>query len=906
MERKMRIDEFFEKQPEPRFIDWLSSPMHESAPESFGRSEAREGEAIAGGVYISSCYEGFREIIETATEDFEKFLRVCGIHGDKYPIEIAFAEGFSEESYSISVGDEKAVIRASDSEGARRAVYYLEEEMIKREGAFLPLGEIKREAIIKRRITRGFFSPTNRAPKWGDELLDDIDYYPDGYLNRLAHNGTNGLWIYTSFPQLLSSPYLPSKDENTAKRMEKLSRVVAKCKKYGIKVYIFAIEPMGLLAEECEPYLDMLGADAVPSFPAARRPFCPRIEKTREHMIYCLETIFKTIPDLAGYISITAGERPTTCSSVGTYKTCPRCGKYSRGENLAYSVDLIKEGLRRAGTGAEFISWTYGHRYWDDNDITEYIDNTPADVIIMQNFEDRGTDIQLGKPRIAWDYWLSYPGPSNMFRMSAKKSIETDHQVYAKMQVCSSHEIATVPYIPAPGILFDKYSEAVKLGVSGIMECWYFGNYPSLMNRASTELSYAGAHSDKRAFLTELAARLYGESRAERLADAWEAFEESYRNYPTNIMFSYYGPMHDGITWDLFPIPVNRALPRSWLLLDAPQGDRIGECLFKGHTLDEAITLTRRMCDAWSRGLSRLPLSADDEHTTCAKAIDILFESGRDILEFYKLREELGTGTGDPHATVTAMETITINEIYRTERMIDLCESDPRIGYHSEAEGFKFFPEKMRARIEKLWGLMSEDFIEIHDRINEKKPPLGYYFAEGEDYYPLGCDSESLKWEKIDEDRSFGVYRDGDSMKIRIKCLPDDKFTACFEYALFRPECMINYSPRKGGAVHGEVVGASGAGLSLGPNVLSHQSIYGEGIEAELSNYSVESRFSEGAAEHLFTAKIPLEKWNGRTAIKLALRIGGKHWRVDPDPVRTLGKGDVSPGDFGFLLPICK
>ena len=902
----MRIDEFFEKQPEPKFIDWLNSPLHEAAPENFGRSECREGEVMAYGAYISNVYEPYREIVETATVDLEKFFRVSGVFGDKYPIEIAFADGFSEESYSIEVTAEKTVIRASDSEGARRAVYYLEEEMIKREGAFLPLGVIKREAVIKRRITRGFFSPTNRAPKWGDELLDEIDYYPENYLSRLAHNGTNGLWIYTSFAQLLSSPYLPVKDENTERRMEKLAKVVEKCKRYGIKVYVFAIEPMGLLPEECELYLDMLGADATSSFPAPRRPFCPRIEKTREHIIYCLETIFKTIPDLAGYISITAGERPTTCSSVGTYKTCPRCGKYSRGENLAFSVDVIKEGLRRAGTGAEFISWTYGHRYWNDDDIIEYIDKTPSDVTVMQNFEDRGTDIQLGKPRVAWDYWLSYPGPSDLFKMSAEKSVKTGHPTYAKMQVCSSHEIATVPYIPAPGILFDKYSAAVELGVTGIMECWYFGNYPSLMNRASTELSYKGAHLDKRAFLTELAARLYGESRAVAVADAWEAFEESYRNYPTNIMFSYYGPMHDGITWELFPIPVNRALPRSWLLLDAPDGDRIGECLFKGHTLEEALTLADRMCEAWSRGLSRLPLSNTDEHTTCAKAIDILFESGRDILEFYKLREALGTEVGDPKATVTAMETIVMREIYRTERMIDLCESDPRIGYHSEAEGFKFFPAKMRARIEKLWTLMEDDFIKIHGRLEAKKHPLGYYYAEGEEYYPLGTDGERFEWVNIDPDRAFGVYRDGDNMKIRIKCLPRDGFSACFEYALFRPECNIVYSPNVGETIHGEVADVGGAGLALGPNVLSHQSMYGAGIREELSNYSVESRFTEYAAEHLFTARIPEGKWNGKTAIKLAIRIGRRPWREDPDPVRTLGKSDLSPEDFGFLLPICK
>ena len=41
--------------------------------------------------------------------------------------------------------------------------------------------------------------------------------------------------------------------------MEKLRAVVKKCRRYGVKVYVFAIEPMGLLPEEREPYRDMLG-----------------------------------------------------------------------------------------------------------------------------------------------------------------------------------------------------------------------------------------------------------------------------------------------------------------------------------------------------------------------------------------------------------------------------------------------------------------------------------------------------------------------------------------------------------------------------------------------------------------------------------------------------------------------
>ena len=895
----MQIDEFFDRQPKPRFIDSLNLPLHQSKPENFGRSTAERGETSVLGAYLAECREPFLEPLATAIADLDAFLSSAGVLGRAYPIRILPCEGLPEQSYRITVSESECIISATDPEGARRAVYYLEEEMIKREGAFLPLGEIYREAKIKRRITRGFFSPTNRAPKWGDELLDDTEYYSDCYLGRLARAGTNGLWIYTSFAQLVCSPYMPKSTYGCEKRMQKLARVVEKCRRYGIKVYIFAIEPMGLLPDEEALYPDMLGAE-----PTDRRPLCPRLDRTREHIIYCLEHIFKSIPDLAGYISITAGERPTTCASMGRYRTCPRCGKYSRGENLAYATDVIKEGLRRAGTGAEFISWSYGHKYWDDADIVEYVQKAPTDVTLMQNFEERGIDIQLGKPRIAFDYWLSYRGPSEMFAMTANAAVKSGKSIYAKMQVCSSHEIATVPYIPVPGILFDKYRSARELGVSGIMECWYFGNYPSLMNRASTELSYIDSFSDKTAFLTELAARIYGRSGAAKIASAWLAFEEGYSNYPTNIMFSYYGPMHDAVVWELFPIPKNRALPRSWLLLDRPDGDRIGECLFRGHTLDEAIALADRMCEAWSRGLSLLPLPATDEHSTCARATGLLFESGRSVLRFYKLREQLGKGIGDPWALVSEMESIAALEIERSRSMAELCRLDPRIGYHSEAEGYKFFPEKLEARARQLEGLFETDFKEIRARLMNMEKPLGYYYAEGENFYPLGKSSESFEWVSLDTEREFGAYIDGNELKISIKCKAADGFSVCFEFELFHPESTVCYVPKGASYINVEGTPIEAEGLTLGKYVLSHQSVFGDGIAEELSKYRIESRICGERAEHLLSVKIPSEKRDGERAIKLNIEIGGILWHSDPEEVVTLGKGDLSPENFGFLLPV--
>ncbi len=892
----MRIDPFFDRQPSPGFIADLSSPVHARAPLGFGkRVTPREGEISVKGLYIKQKFPEGETILSSAYEDFAAFLSVTKVGGDRFPIVIekGHVKGVSE-SFRIRVSESGVTVTAEETEGVRRALVYLEEEMTKNEGPFLPLGTVERRPYIKTRMTRGFFSPTNRAPKFGDELLDEVDYYPEAYLNRLAHNGTNGLWIYTSFRALIDTPVFEQNKEEVAHRIEKLSRVVDRCARYGVKVFIFAIEPHGLKDEEAATHPELLGGGKSNGW----HPICLRQPAAREYVIGAVEKLFRTVPDLGGFISITAGERTTTCPSVASYVHCPRCQKFSRGENLAFCVDIIKEGIRRAGTGAEFISWTYGHRYWTEESVREYVKNAPTDVRLMQNFEDGGINIQLGKPRIAHDYWLSYVGPCDKFIATAEEAKKRGCEMWAKMQVCNSHELATVPYIPAPGILYDKYKAARELGTTGIMECWYFGNYPSQMSRASGALSFLDAFESKDAFLFEFAARLYGESRAQSITRAWNAFEAGYKNYPTNVMFNYYGPMHDGVVWKLQLLPKNNPLSRTWLLPDIPDGDRIGECLFRGHTLDEAITLSERIYENWQKGLALLDLPEDAEFLTLARALGILFSSGLNILRFYRLRARLGKGEGDATKNLAVMRKIVLAEIENSEKMCVLCGMDSRLGYHSEAEGFKFFPEKMEDRIAWLKTLLSEEFPVVEKRIAEGKAPIGYYYAEGENAYRLGSGKIAL-----DEKRSFMVDKTEDGVLATVVCPLGENVTMHYEFDLFMPECGIVVSERPM-ASHGESVGTYPPGIGLDYSATAHQSLFGESIAAEIEKHRLEKEEREdgGILYRIFT-RVPKEKWNRKTAIKLRITIGGKKWIASPDPVMTLGKNNAVPDEYGFLIP---
>jgi len=75
----------------------------------------------------------------------------------------------------------------------------------------------------------------------------------------------------------------------------------------------------------------------------------------------------------------------------------------------------------------------------------------PKNVILQHNFETGGRNVQLGKGRPTWDYWLSYVGPSELFRNCAKAAVRCGTRVSAKLQVSCSHEVATTQVVPVPG-----------------------------------------------------------------------------------------------------------------------------------------------------------------------------------------------------------------------------------------------------------------------------------------------------------------------------------------------------------------------------------------------------------------------------------------------------------------------
>ena len=922
-----------------RFTQDLKAPMWTRHP--WGQTRARPQDAdLSGGVLLKTGFADPAGRLSTAYDDLRAFLaagRVAST-GGKYTIETAAAPSLQDDGFRLETGPQSCRLLAGGPEGVRRGIFYLEDEMLRLRGPFLPLGTVERRPAVRRLISRCFFGPIKRPPRMRDELMDDVDYYPEQYLNRLAHEGVNGLWLTIEFRDLCSTRFTPDAGQQAAQRLAKLRRTVAACLRYGIRTYIFSIEPRAWDADSPVPqrYPELAGA----ATRDGKRYFCPTGEAGRQYLYQSVNSIFKAVPDLGGLINISHGERPTTClsavSSMGEGRIeCPRCSRKAPWEILHASLSAMERGMHDAAPGAELISWLYmpqarGPRRDDLADwVYEIPAHTPKGVVLQFNFESGVRRTEFGKELVGGDYWISTPGPSTRFERVAQAARKAGTPVSSKIQTANSHEVATVPNVPVPSLLYRKFAAMRRLGVSHSMLCWYFGNYPGLMNKAAGELSFEPFPENEDAFLHRLAALYWGEDAAPTVVNAWKLFSAGYENYPLTNLFQYYGPMHDGPVWPLLLKPRDAPLTPTWLLASTttrkpwpPSGDRIGESFNEILTLDETVELARRMSASWDRGVELLRtleprFRGEPERMLdigVARALGIQFRSGYNILRFYRLREQMLRMAGPERLDILRQLTaIAREELAQNEQLVALCERDSRLGFHSEAEGYKYYPEKIRWRMQQLRDMLAKDAPELERMIRDSKPlfpeytgqqpagavaysvPAGGAFWASPQLEPppglrwqacsYGPDPQAVRWGAAHDAQALYVVVSGAAAADRPKAAPAVA------------SVLVKVEPRR-----------------LWP---AHQFLFAPGAETRrpLPDYvapqSAEGRVVTGTGVWRAVVRIPFPDMgltDGRlTPVRVDVRVtrtgaGTSAWRPHTPVTPRLALGGDNPADLGWLL----
>lgn len=161
MRYRINEDPFLKKQPPQSFLEDLLRPVHHETPAVWNARAKKTDEVALPCIALSLTFPDPDGLLETAYADFRLFMSFAGIGEDASGIPFAVEHGATEcrEAYRIEVKEDGVRVIAADTEGIRRALIFIEDEMHRREGFFLPLGEIRRAPFVKTRISRCFFSP---------------------------------------------------------------------------------------------------------------------------------------------------------------------------------------------------------------------------------------------------------------------------------------------------------------------------------------------------------------------------------------------------------------------------------------------------------------------------------------------------------------------------------------------------------------------------------------------------------------------------------------------------------------------------------------------------------------------------------------------------------------------------
>ena len=757
--------EILDVPPPPTMAEWTF--VDELAQPETIRVNWDSGEPVGGfadlscGVRMNCAFPGSEGVLDTACNDLSRFFAGVGLGDGPYEIVTECGTTVQLEAFRLRVTPQRCAVEAADVEGIRRGLYFLRDELCRARGPRLPLGITERRPHVHTRISRCCYGPKNRPgnyatkagmpgsleqvfgtpdydvwkdePEMRDELFDEREYFPDAYLSRLASDAVNGLWVTGMFWQLCRTAAFPEFGPHSERRMQHLRQIVARCRRYGIKIYLFCIEPRSA----GDPNTSVEIPESVRGHQG--RMYCTSTPEGRRGLDECVRFLFSECPDLGGLINLCVGERGTHCYSgwLNHPNTCPCCRDRDPFDVLSETLTIMRDAMHETSPQAQLIAWPYGqYLTWGIEKTRDYAAHVPEGVTLMHNFESAGECEQLGRVRTLNDYWLAWPGPSQLFRDCAEGARDAGRQAGAKIQTACSYEMATVPFVPVPGNLWRKYGAIRDLGVGTVMQCWLIGSFPSPMTKAGGELSFEPFPEDESAFLQRLAATDWA-GNEDRVAAAWTFFGDAYRNYPFSRIFSYYSPMNNGPVWPLHLIPRDIGLQAPFRAGRPPSGDRIGECLVDDLTLDEALLLCERIRDGWQRGMALLeplrPVYADNapRHRDIAvfEAVGLQIESTCNILRFYRLREELAWGTERDHRleALNQMRQLVAAEVQVSARLLVLAEADTRLGFQADSECHVYYPDKLRWRIDALNRLEGDEFESVECTLRAGGDPFAAY-----------------------------------------------------------------------------------------------------------------------------------------------------------------------------------
>ncbi len=557
---------------------------------------------------------------------------------------------------------------------------------------------------------------------YDDEILQTSRTHTDEKLSAIANAGFTGIWLHAVLRELIPTNLFKKYIRNSEKRLAALGKLCKRAEKFGLGVWIYCTEPLGLAENHpfWKKHPELKGHwTFIPTEPPAAFSLCSSTPAVQNFLEEGFNKLFKKIP-LAGVILITASEHVSNCwastPSNPSYSnmfrlrkcTCPRCSIREPIEVISEIITLISRGTTSARPNAKVVAWDWSWNMHLDPPYRKLIDMLPKDVILMGDFERGGRIVRAGKERLVEEYSLVYPGPSQRFR-SEVKIIPKNRKLWTKLQINTTHELATVPNLPLMVSLYRKFKFLKQTKAVGTMTTWNFGCSVDTLNVfAVRKLITDKSLKQENSWLESLAIEYFGKrADSEKIVKAWYGFQRACSYYPLNgLTFLYRGPMNYSLAYPLKLIFENKPMGPSWRKHNF--GDRL-EDTFSGFTENEIIRLLGQLSNRWLKSVNdyeqALANSDRQERKTkelnVARVVGCCFRSTWNIYRWHNLRKRKKT-----HKIGKSEREIIADEISNLQTALPLVESDSRLGYHEEAQCYMFTSKAIKQKIGQLQKLI--------------------------------------------------------------------------------------------------------------------------------------------------------------------------------------------------------
>ncbi|MEN6643860.1 MAG: hypothetical protein ABFE08_15600 [Armatimonadia bacterium] len=734
------------------FAKELLSPTYE---ESFRREGVVAGERE---VTVDECWAVAlyctEELVQVAADHLGNFLgtamgsstSTCGTE-KRIVLDVDPELDENPEAHMLRVTEDAIEIIGAGPAGVLQGVFRLENRMREKGAPVVTMGVETRAPLFKHRIHRSplscfykeeltgtyedpfnaeWLSPGMDYPAWREEDAGADTFYHDNLLMRMAEHGFNGIWLRASFRHFAKVSVFPEFGANSDVILERLRKLTQRAARHGIKVFLYLNEPLGIAEYDdfFKKYPQCAGA------PSTYKPMVNLCTSTPEIKTYLKESsqyILSQVPELAGYVMITASEYPSHCwcrtgidpenpdRQLGEVSACPRCVNRTPQEVVGEVVSLIREGAVSVNPDIEIIAWNWSWRMWEEDPQIGVLKALPKETIVMGDYERGEPTEALGFAYTNDEYNIKVVGPSQRFKGVADFITGEGRPVYARIQIGTTHENPDIPYLPVPQKIAEKYLSLPKAGVTGMMTCWNFGNMPCLGTEIAGEFTWSPQPSVEGG-LKAIAARHFGAGVAEEVVAAWEIMSRAHDDFPGSIPVMYVGPISRGPNFLFIFDQIDHRFPNSWLLDKNIEGDQLDWASPFGP--EKVLECYRSEV---AKGRKALPildaaiakLSGEDKRrlereTGVMKFHLIQTECAANVVDFLLRRNEFyaSEDKAEKLALLDRIETICRGELDNAAAAIPLLQADPRLGWHGEAYGYMINVPDVEEKLRRLRELV--------------------------------------------------------------------------------------------------------------------------------------------------------------------------------------------------------